>query len=263
MAILNSPFEFTGSFGNLTAYRSSHSDKIIIRAKAGPRRKKGRSNSPSTINERLTTEFGARSLMSTSLVHCLRPLKLITTYNISGKLHSRMKSVQDRDQESEFGKRNVLLSHHAQILDGFPLNNKLIPENIVKAPVSYALDKENLYGMVDIPELIPGINFVNPYNQSYYGFQLMIGVVANMKFMEGQYKPAHGIRFFPVDTESPWFACVEGGPALKLEVSLANPIPLDDVTVVLAFGIRFGYPGGNNTIVQKKGEGSGKILAAR
>ena len=98
MALLESLLQFTGSMGNVSAYRMRGVDKIIIRKKGGATRDKIKNNPEFERTRQQNMEFSGRARGVHWMMAALRPLKVVADYSLSGPLNKVMKYIQERLQ---------------------------------------------------------------------------------------------------------------------------------------------------------------------
>jgi len=263
MARLTPGINFTGSLGNLSAYKMHGVERIVLRAKGGAS-KKMIQTSPSFENtRRINAEFSGRSTASKCIMRMLWPLKALADYNIAGPLNARMKPVQLLDTESEFGKRNLMLSKNPGILQGFSLNRGTLIESVIRAPLSGSITKASFSAQVGIPELIPDINFRPAVKHPVYSLQAVFGVIPDLFWTTDGYKPSHPdySRLAAVWSETSWHPVLMGSEATTLALKIETIPPDDHFTLMLSVGIRFGSVTGPDTIQQVKYAGCAKILS--
>lgn len=261
MAEMTPGFSLIGSISNLSAYKRRGSDKIIIRTKGGPS-KEQMNRSPSFEKTRKNNkEFGGRSTASKWIRKGLWPQTLLADYNISGPLNSLLIPVQELDTENQHGRRSVLLSKQPSLLAGFSLNQVYPFDSVVRTPLSYVLDRDRLSAHIDIPALLPGINFHTTVKHPFYSFVAALGVVPDVAFNSVKYvaHPDYD-QLGAKATESAWYPVLSGSPALRLDVSLATPTPDAAFSVMLSIGIRFGTVADGGVVRQVEHAGSAKVL---
>lgn len=269
MATLISGVEFTGSLGNVTAYRMRGTDKIILRRKGGATKKRIKNDPKFDLTRRNNAEFAGRSAASKYVMKMLQPVKALADYNIAGPLNALMKPIQELDTTSDLGKRYVMLSKNGGIIEGFSLNRQALFESVVRAPVTGRITRETLSAEVEIPALIPGINFKprgtsQRRGQEYplYSFRVVLGMVPDLFFTKDGYQPSHSeyTRYVAKLTDSPWFKSLEGSEATALALKLDVVPPNNDFALLLSIGIRYGKLASADLIQQVKYAGSAKVL---
>jgi hypothetical protein len=263
MARLSSEITFIGSLGNVSAYKMKGMDKIIVRMKGGASKEMIKSSPAFALPRRYMFEFGGRSTASKLIMRMLWPQKPLADYNIAGLLNGLMKPVQQFDDTSALGKRNIELSKCPWILNGFPLNRQTPFESIVRTSLNCSVSRESLSAHVEIPALLPGINFIPPKRYAMYSFIATLGVVPDLFYHEAKYRPSHPDydNFVSKRINSDWFTVKKGSAANSLDLAL-NAIPPDNAfTLVLSIGIRFGSLVDGDIVEQEKNVGAAKILA--
>jgi hypothetical protein len=262
MAQLHKDFTFTGSLGNISAYKRRGSDKIILRTKGGASKSKIKRSPAFETTRKLNMEFGGRATASSWVLNALYALKHISDHSISGKINALLKPAQEMDTVSEFGKRHVLLSEQPRLLEGLSLNSKTLLESVVTNPVHYTLSKETMSASVDIPALRPGINFFVPGNFPLYRFTVLFDFIPDLFYTGHDYRPrtrsfAH---VYGTGAATDWLSVNETSTPVKMDLKF-DETPTDNAfSLMLAIGLEFGrYSQG--TVEALKYVGAAKILA--
>jgi hypothetical protein len=258
--------KFTGKLGELTAYRMRGCSKIVLRAKGGPSAEQIK-KSPAFKNTRYTmSEFGGCSRMGKHVRYALHPLKPLADNNFGSDINSIMRKVQLQDKTSLWGRRNIILSDYARILEGFPLNNEQPTfDSVVRNPVYYEMDRANRSAKVDIPELLRSINYFPQNGHALFRVIVTLGIVPDMTYdaIAGEYTPPKWFNadYFPTDVKTPWYPSMEGMPATTLALAV-NEIPPDNGwSLMLSIGIQYGSLGEGGEIKEVKRFGTAKIVA--
>ncbi len=260
MATLHSELQFTGPLGELTAYKMRGSDKIILRTKGGPSRKQIKT-APNFANTRRTNaEFGGRATASGWVRRALGTLKILGDNNLSGRINALLQPIQELDTTSARGRRSVQLSRQPQLLAGFPLQNDISFENIVRSQVAFTLSKEERQARVELPALLPRFNFF-PANYPYYKIVVAAGIVPDLFFNEaiGKYAPVNDAPA-AVIVETEWRAVKDPSQTAVLEMEIPTVPPDDNFCMMLSIGIQYGVVQ-NGRITAVKKAGCGKVLA--
>lgn len=257
MAKLDGTIQFTGSLQNLSFYKMRGSDKIIIRKKGGPTSKQVKKGKNFENTRRNNTEFGGRALAAAEIKGHLHPLLFLADYNILGPLNALLRSIQKMDVTSGWGKRHVLLTKQPKLLEGFTLNRRHLFETIVRTPVNCSLHGEQVH--INLPALMPGINFMAPASYPYYRFIGTAGLVPDIYYTERGYRENDDEKWHFDYKESDWLPVNAPAPALTLTL---NKMPEDkpkDCSIMVGLGIAFGKLKGND-IVPEKYVGAAKVL---
>lgn len=261
MGVMTPGFEFTGSVGNLSAYRMRGSDKIIIRTKGGASKEKIKKAPEFELTRRNNHEFGGRSTAVKWLRRMMHPVNGLADYNIAGSLNALLKPIQVSDTVNEKGKRNVCISKAPHLLEGFNCNKHNSFDSIVRNPVRCTISKETLTATIASPELMHGINFFIPGRFAFFSMVVSFGVVPDLFYGKDHYEPAQGYsQFYPETVHTNWQPVLKGAAAETIEITL-NTIPPDtNFSLMVSIGIRFGTMGENDEVLQLKRVGAGKVL---
>ena len=261
MAKLEGEILFTGSLGNLSAYKMRGVDKIILRRKGGATKQQIKTSPAFENTRRVNAEFSGRARASKWIMRMLRPLKALADYNVAGPLNALTRSVQVLDTVSVAGERHVMLSKNPAVLEGFSLNRQTLFESVVRAPLSATIDKEKLTAQIAFPDLIPGIKFMPARRHSFYSFTAALGVIPDLLFTPDGYRPGHDAysSLRPTFVETAWLPVVKRFDATTLELKFGTALPDSAFTLVLSVGIRYGSATAENRIEQVRHAGSAKV----
>jgi hypothetical protein len=261
MATLEEGFEFTGRLGKLTAYRMRGSDKIIVRKKAGPTRKQLFHSKKFERTRENMGEFIAVGKAVRAIRYPLTHVKRLSGHNFTSTLTTICKKIQLLDPVGEKGRRSIFLSQHRYMLAGFRLNIAHPFVSIVTGPVDCTLHRETKSALIQLPQLVQGVNLNLPWKQPLYRFCLSLGVVPDVVYEDNGYNE-HAAEWTDTKLDTPWQVVTEPLPAQTLELKLDIPDALKDThTLVLAIGVEMGAPGLYGQIEEVKYAGSACILA--
>jgi hypothetical protein len=268
MPFLEGPFAFTGKLDMLSAYRMRGFDKIIVRRKGGPSREKIKSD-PSFKNTRHTmSEFGGCSRLGSYVRLAMHHIKQLSDYNFGSDINSIMRQVQLRDGTGEWGRRKIILSEHARILEGF-LTTKKAPsfDSIVRTPVYYTMDRANRSVRVEIPELLRDINYFPQNNHAMFRLTITLGIVPDLNYdiPAKEYLAAkwYDQSCYATHVSTDWNPSLKGMGSTTLALAMEALPPEDGWTLMLAIGVQYGAFRENGKIEEVKRFGAAKILALR
>ena len=254
---------FTGSVGNLTAYRMRGVDKIIIRKKGGPTKKEIKEGRNFARTRETNAEFGGRATASRWIMRMMTPLKALADYNIAGPLNRLTTAVQRADVTHSKGTRSVALSRYPGVLEGFSLNKQAMFDSVVRAPLSVTIDHETLTARISFPELVPSINFMPDRRHAYYSFIAVLGRIPDLHYTPEGYRPENGEHpqsTSPSDYTTPWHPAVGIFAGTTVEIKLPTPPAGSPFTLMVSVGIRYGAPTEMDKIRQVERAGSAKVL---
>jgi len=239
MAQLIGNLQFIGSLDNLSYYKMRGSDKIIVRKKGGPSRKQVKKSPRFENTRRNNKEFGGRSLAAKQVSSALFLLRFLADYNITGPINALLKPIQEMDTHNDFGKRSILISKHPRLLEGFQMNRSNLFETIIRNPVSYSIqDRQAIF---EIPELIPGINFMAPGNYSCYQIIAITKLIADIVYKDDAYgyQPI-GKRYAAKYAKTDWLPVNTRTAATQLIIKDLPAEKPEGYTMVVSLGISVG-----------------------
>lgn len=258
--------KFIGGLGNLTAYTMKGSDKIILRRKGGPSRSQIRNDPRFDVQRRYGRELGGCSVLGKAIRAMLGPHRALADQNISCKLNQYLLPIQRRDTKSELGRRAIRLSDMPELLAGFSLNKKIsLFDSTIRSAITANIDRENLSAHLDVPELLPGINFHPLDDQPMYSVTAVLGIVPDAAYDEQQEKyvvsPWFDTMYAPVMVSTAWRPSGVRADATTLAVSLPQRPSTAEFSLMLSVGVRYGMFLGDGTVQQARRVGAAKVLA--
>jgi hypothetical protein len=262
MAKLTGGFTFKGSLGEISAYRMRGTDFTILRHKGGPPKERIKRHPNFEQTRRNNEEWKGCVLAVKSLIRAVYGVKHLADYNYAASLQALCKSIQSADTIQEKGKRSISFSQQQHRLEGFGFNREHFFETLLRNPLQFSVDKTAGTATVEIPQLIPGINFHNPKKEPHYRLIFMLGIVPDIVYDESNklYLPVSNDLPHPAIAKTPWHCWKEGSGPQTLQVNLQNLIPAEGLTLVLAAGAEFGRPYTITEIRPVKYAGTARIL---
>lgn len=200
--------------------------------------------------------------------YALHPLKTLSDNNFGSDINSVMRKVQLQDNTSLWGRRNIILSDYARILEGFPLNSESPTfDSVIRNPVYYTIDRAQRSARVDIPGLFRGVNYFPQNGHALFRVIVTLGVVPDMMYdaVSREYQPAKWFDadYFPTEITTSWCPSLEGMPATTLELGVKETPPDDGWSLMLSIGIQYGSLSEGGEIKEVKRFGAAKIVALR
>lgn len=192
-------------------------------------------------------------------------VKPLADYNIAGSLNSLLKPVQMANQ-GVYGKRGIELSQMPHLLEGFSLNRITPIESVIRTPIVCSVSRENLSARVEIPALVPGINFHVHQRHPMYKIIAVLGIVPDLFHHELGYRPSDYAYddIYPEMTETPWLHSMKEAAPAVLELAFNDTqLPDNKYSLMLSVGICYGRTTDTNRIEQVKHAGSAKIFTVR
>jgi hypothetical protein len=250
--------------GNLTAYTIKGSDKIILRRKGGATKERIANDPRFERTRENNSEFGICGKTAGLIRRMMSPVIHLADHNFISPLSSLLrKRMQPRDTVSERGKRGLLFSQHAALLQGFRLNLKNPFESTVRQTPVCSINRATGVGVVQLPELTPGINLMLPPNPPLYRFVLGMCAIADIKHNGKDYTEWHP-KPLPAtfSTATEWYGNQQTFNAQQVELPLELPEGWDKTATFLLFiGLEMGKPLTATEIEEVKGRGCAIIAA--
>lgn len=258
MATLDGTIQFTGSIQNLSFYKMRGSDKIIVRTKGGPSRKQVKHSMNFENTRRNNKEFGGRARAAAHIKCILSPLLFIADYNITGPINALLRPIQKLDTESDLGKRSILITKQPRLLEGFTLNRRHLFDSIIRTPVTCNIQLGQVF--IDIPDLMPGINFVAPGNYAWFQFMAVAGLVPDLYYGSyDEYMPKEDLRYLPKIASTDWLPANTIAPVQQLVINGLPEQKPESCSILVAVGVTVGIMEGGG-IKPVKYVGGGKVL---
>jgi hypothetical protein len=263
MAKLRGPLNFTGKLDEISAYTRKDCEGIILRMGWGPSKEDIKTKDNYVNTRRNNAEFGGRSTTGKYIKWLLDPLKTILDYNVSPVLNGLLKPVQAEDKESPWGHRNVLISRKPYLLEGLTLNRRNPLESVISTPIRFEVNKAVGTALINVPELMPSVNFFPPENFSVCRITALLGLMPDFYFAEPLYKPLQDVsQWQPAVASTDWFLARNGCPASEMSLSLSGILPAEGYSLMVAVGVQVGRPS-PGYVTPLKHNGCGKILVVK
>jgi len=261
MAILIEGIVFTGSVGELSAYRMKGSDKIILRKKGGPTKKQVLTGKNFVRLRENMEEFKGVGKVVSAIRDALAQVKVLTGQNFTPSLTTICKEIQLQDTVGDRGERSIFLSQQRDMLCGFRLNNKHPFQSIVTGPVSCSINRKTKSAVITLPRLITGINLHVPWKQPFYRFSMSLGVVSDVVYEKGGYNDSRD-KVHSAELDTAWQLVSDPFQSQTLELKLSSTKAIkNSQTLIFAIGIEMGAPDSQGEITAVKYAGSACILA--
>lgn len=253
---------FRGKINGVSVYKMKGVDKLIVRKSGGHSKEKQKRDDKLDLFCRAGTEFGGRSALTGYLKWALRLHKFCMDPNVTGRLNAVLKPVQDLDHISERGHRNIYLSQHKEYLKGFSLSKGQPFDSVVTFSPQCTIDRANLTARIQIPAMIPGVNFHTQDKSPYYQFIVTMTAVPDVTWQAVRFAPVynHELIFGDAEDRTDWFSLLEGSPAVDLTLRSDIAPPTEQYTLVVTIGICYGILKTLDEVEMKPYGGSGKII---
>lgn len=187
--------------------------------------------------------------------------------SFQSRLTSCCSVIQKMDTKSVWGRRDVYLSRHGYLLEGFNLEMGIIFDAILKQPIEYTINRAEQSAVVIVPQIVPGLGLSVPENFPLFRLIAVLGIVPDMKYSEkfGKYEPLNpSTQLLRQYINTKWFSTDIPTPEQMLELRISpNAGMTENDSLLLSIGIEFGIPLSKAITKTVKDKGAATILALR
>ena len=268
MAIVKGVIQVTGGIKGVSFYTLPGSDKVIMRAKGGPSKRRMKVGDEFATVRKHQVEWAACVQFSGGIRNALGSVYKLADYNVSPVWNGLGKNLIKLDTEHAVGERNLLLSTYREALEGFNLNKNFPFNAVLRVTPQLTIDRENLKVKAFIPKLNTADDILNIQKLPYFRLKLNLGVLCDIIFtadgLFSKYEPETPLTFgdaFMVQTE--WLSAndILTDTELKIEMEESYIADMTDKnTLIVSMGIEFGNVGFGGKIEAVKRAGCAKIL---
>ena len=242
MAELIPGFKYIGSLDDLNAYKRIGSDTVFLRTKRHVSKhamKHGQNYANTRHNYK---EFGGASHAASIVKQSMGIGRKITELNIQGKLTGLLRKLAQMDTVSLYGQRHIELSKFPRLLEGFQFSQRNLFESIVQTPVGFTLSRQNLSAIIELPAIMPGLNFKPIAEFPFYRWAITLGIAPDHYYNGDHLYTTRN----PYDHSlsktiaGDWQQCSQTAPATSLVLDLNLTPPDDNFILMLSVSIHFG-----------------------
>lgn len=255
-------FPFPGSFGAYSIYNMRGTDKMVIRLKAGPSAEKIKKDPKFEKSRNQQSIFGVGSTTAKMIREAMFSITHLADFRLHGHFVKLNTAIMAMDTENPHGKASIVFSRGLHLFEGLSLNRQITFDSVVTTTVAYALDRNNCKATIQLPALLPGLNFNSPWNYPFFRFRINLGILRDVIYKEDiGYEPQNpdpNEETVVFDTE--WAPVKVPYASQQIELQVANPVFDESCHLLLSIGIEFGSQS-KGTIQHVKYAGCGKILS--
>ena len=249
MSIINGPFDFTGSIGNMRSYYDPSLGKKILSRIGGPTREQFLTDPNYARQRQVSSELIGRSLWASQVKQGLSDLRHLMHSRCFNVITAGGKSIQQRDTTSPNGELAIVVKNNPGILTGIDFN-KLCPFSKIIG---------NIYEIILHPDkqtvtfFIPGFNPSRDVNwgSKFFAvkFSLVIAQISDVVWnpiINGYQKVVPNLDVFTRCTYGNWIVRNNEPGDVNLTVIFDEPaLILPGTTVIAAIGVEFSIPANN------------------
>ena len=243
MAIINGPFNFTGSLGNMHCYFNPATGQWILAKNGGPTLKQMNTLASLEKARGFARELGGRSKWGSLLKQSLSEIRHLMFACCWGKIMAAGKLIQRQDETVPLGNRPVLVSTDPGVLTQIDFNERHPFRSVIRDSyvIDFASDKRTV--TLSIPGFIPANDAW--WVTKYYAVRLylIVAQTADMVWnpVTQKYEPVvPDLELLSRKVVSGWMFNNSIPVDVNLSVLLDDPaFSIPGTAVVVAVGIEF------------------------
>ena len=243
-------------FSGMSVYSMKGSDKLIVRKKGGPTKKRLKEDGSYERTRLHNAEFRTCVRCMTHVFDNLYAVRSIADHNFAPKLTSMMRKLQVLNDTHNLGERTVSFSRHGKMLTGFQLSRNHQFDQVIRYPIPFVIDRDTASATIMLPALIPAINLVSPWKSPLYRFAISLSLLTDSDHHTHDLKECVEYKL------TSWHPFAEKAPEQNVHLQMAGIGPLATFqTLLLTIGIETGTLSAGMEINQVPHQGCAKILA--
>jgi hypothetical protein len=243
MAIINGPFDFSGSMGNMRCYWDPGTKKWIFGKKGGFDQNQFKTLETLRPQRDNASDFSGRSKWGSLLYDCLSALKHLMHIRCWGKIMAAAKLIQRQDSTSPKGLRKIEVGKGLQVIAQIEFNelhplSSVLRENYT---ISFSADKKTV--TLTIPDFVTARDAWWETKYLAVRISLVVAQTADMVWNpeNERWEPVvSDLELLSGKAVSGWIYYNSLSNDVNLAVSLDDPaFSLPGTVVVVAAGIEF------------------------
>jgi hypothetical protein len=259
MSKIKSTIPLVGKVDNLSAYKMKGIEDIVIRRRGGASKNKIQTSPTFERTRENYTEFGGVAKAASNVRWALAYVRHLADHNITPILNALCKIIQLRDTVRPRGQRTILFSQCRFLLEGFNLNKHHPFDSVVRYPVHCSINRETGTAVVQLPNLLPGVNMILPWKYPMFRFIVAMGVIDDREYNYEHPAPSAATCVLPLYTEWQMAQQIYAGDSIELKLNDTKPLT-DAQTIVVSVGIEMGMPMSTELICPVKYAGCAKLI---
>jgi hypothetical protein len=268
MAISKGILKMSGGFGTASCYFLPGSDKMIVRAKGGPKARRMKVGPEFEKVRKHQVEWKACVLFSQAVKLALGDVYPLADYNVSPVWNGLGKNILKTDTEHIVGERSLLVSTYKQELKGFSLNRNYMLNALLGVQPAIQVDTEKMYASVRFPAFNTSRELLNVRKLPYFRIIVCFGIVSDYYFTPdnrySKYLPKHDwASGLSMSKSSEWLSTNDMIAEQLFEIQYDEYFTKQEhesLTYLLSIGVEFGAVGFGGKIEGVKYAGAGKII---
>lgn len=267
MAIVKGIFQVTGGIKGMSFYTRTGSDKVIMRTKGGPTKRRIEVGPEFEKLRKHQGEWGACVQFARALKTAVGDTYRLSDFNLSPAWTGLGKKLMGLDKTKKIGERSLNFSAFRQALIGYNFNKNYPINSVLRVMPMCEISRDTLKANVKFPRINTENDLLNVQKLPYFRLIATIGCVSDMQYnsqnlfynFEPMNEVLQGVSN-SISTE--WYASENILQEQTLSVELNEELQTkltDEINVLLSIGIEFGKVGFAGQITEVKHAGYAKI----
>ena len=269
MARVNGIFNITGSLQNVSFYTIKGSDKVYMRTKGGPSKRRVKKGPEFEKLRKHQVEWKGCVTFSQGICNRARRIYQMRDFNVAPQMNGIAKKLMKVDKQNEIGARTVMLSQCKEILEGFNFNRRFPFNQIFRTPFLMEIDKDHGTMKVSMSRIVTKNDLYNVQKLPYFRLVFNLMCVTDVEINSDEYRPywmtTENDFWHSAEVISPWFSSNTVVPEQSFEIKMIPNVPdnlMYKATFLGSIGIEFGTSGDNSEIQPVEHACCSKIVKA-
>lgn len=267
MAIVKGIFQVTGGIKGMSFYTRTGSDKVIMRSKGGPSKRRIEAGPEFEKLRKHQGEWGACVPFARALKAAVGDTYRLADFNLSPAWTGLGKKLMGLDKVNKIGERSLFFSTYKQALVGYNFNKNYPLNSVLRVSPICEINRETLKASVVFPRINTANDLYNVQKLPYFRLIISIGCVSDMQYnsqnlfyhFEPLVEVLQGVNN---NTITEWYSTDNILEEQTMNVELNEDLiqfMTDNVNVLLSIGIEFAKVGFAGEITEVKHAGCAKI----
>jgi hypothetical protein len=267
MAKVTGIFQPSGTIEGMSFYKTTGSDKVIMRKKGGPKKARMATGKEFEKVRKHQAEWGGCVLFARSVKGAAGDCYPMSDHNLSSAWTGMGKKLMSLDTKNETGNRSILLSTYKQALVDYNFCRKKPLISILRVVPVCEIDRDSMQAFIRYPRISTATDLVNSDKRPYFRLVATLGCVSDLSFQKSLFsnyvEVNEALNGLSVSVSSEWLSAndllLNQELTLKFEDKIMEQLTAD-ISLVLSVGVEFGTVGFGGLIEAVKRSGAAKIV---
>lgn len=255
MARVNGIFNITATLQNVSFYTIKGSDKVYMRTKGGPTKRRVKKGPEFEKLRKHQVEWKGCIRFSQMLCSRLHSIYKMRDFNVAPQINGMAKGLMKLDKQHEIGARTILLSQSKETLEGLNFNRRFPFNQVFRTAFSMDIDKERGSMKVDMSRIVTKNDLYNVQKLPYFRLVFNVMCCTDVEINDKESTPYS----LTMDNDfwhngeliTGWLLCNTVVAEQTFEVTINPNMPAElmyKATFIGSIGIEFGTSGNNGEI---------------